>query len=324
MSMMYPLKLIPAFKDYLWGGTRLAEEYGKNTPLRPVAEAWELSCHPDGPSVAANGFLAGQTLTAVLASYPTWSGETIPGDGFPKEFPILVKLIDAAADLSLQVHPDDDFARRVEGQQGKNEMWYIIDREPGAKIILGFREPISPDKMRESIADNTILNLVNAIEVEPGDCYCIPAGMLHAIGGGILVAEVQQSSNITYRVYDYDRKGADGQPRPLHIDKAVAVTNSALTAAKSAFGAEAREGCTVEKLCDWRYFSAYRCTIDGQARLCAGDESFHGILCLEGSLALKWAGDKLPLAKGETVFVPAGLGEYVLAGRGSALIVHSS
>jgi mannose-6-phosphate isomerase len=321
--MRYPLKLTPAFKDYLWGGTRLAEEYGKHTPLRPVAEAWELSCHPDGLSVVANGALAGQTLADVLATHPAWSGETIPGDGFPRNFPILIKLIDAAAELSLQVHPDDDFAHRVEGQQGKNEMWYIIDREPGAKIILGFREPVSPEKFRASIADNTILNLVNAIEVEPGDCYCIPAGMLHAIGGGILVAEVQQSSNITYRVYDYDRKGADGKPRPLHIEKAIAVTDSTLTAKKSAFGVEARQGYTVEKLCNWRYFKAYRYTIDGQAHLSAQNDSFHGILCLDGSLALKWVEDTLTLAKGETVFVPAGLA-YGLAGRGSALIVHSS
>jgi mannose-6-phosphate isomerase len=315
--MRYPLKLTPAFKDYLWGGTRLADEYGKHTPLRPVAEAWELSCHPDGLSVVQNGALAGQTLTDVLASHPTWMGEKTTG-----EFPILLKLIDAAADLSLQVHPDDDFARQIEGQQGKNEMWYIVDREPGAKIILGFREPVSPEKFRASIADNTILKLVNAIEVEPGDCYCIPAGMLHAIGGGILVAEVQQSSNVTYRVYDYDRKGADGKPRPLHIDKAVAVTNPTLTAQKSAFGVVNRDGYTAEKLCDWRYFSAYRYTINGQAALHAGDDSFHGVLCLDGNLALKWAGDTLTLDKGETVFVPAGLA-YVLAGRGSALVVHS-
>jgi mannose-6-phosphate isomerase len=316
--MMYPLKLHPAFKDYLWGGTRLPEEYGKHTTLRPVAEAWELSCHPDGPSVVANGTLAGQTLAAVLATHPAWMGENIPG-----EFPILIKLIDAAADLSLQVHPDDDFARRVEGQQGKNEMWYIVDREPGAKIILGFREPNSPETMRARIADNTILNFVNAIEVEPGDCYCIPAVMLHAIGGGILVAEVQQSSNVTYRVYDYDRKGADGKPRPLHIDKAIAVTNPTLTATKSAFGVETRDGYTIESLCDWRYFSAHRYTIDGQAHLSAKNDSFQGILCLDGNLTLAWNADTLPLTKGQTVFVPAGMGEYALAGQGRALLVNS-
>lgn len=312
--MTYPMKLTPAFKDYLWGGAKLVASYGKETDLRPVAEAWEVSCHPDGPSVIANGEYTGQTLTQILADHPSLAGTKCQG-----EFPVLIKLIDASSDLSLQVHPNDEYARKAEGQLGKNEMWYIVDREPGARIVLGFSRPVTREEFAAKIADNTILDCVNAIPVEPGDCYCIPAGMLHAIGGGILVAEVQQSSNVTYRVYDYDRRDADGNPRPLHIEKALDVTDSALTGKKSAFPVEQREGYTMEKLCDWRYFQAARCEITSHAALNADPESFHALVCLDGALSLSHKDETCSLKKGESLFVPAGLGDYTLEGKGMVL-----
>lgn len=313
---MIPLKLQPAFKDYLWGGTRLVTEYGKKTSLSPVAESWELSCHPDGPSLIANGPLSGKMLADVLQEQPQLLGTK--GQGF-EDFPILIKLIDAKEPLSLQVHPDDAYARRVEQQFGKNEMWYILDCDPGAEIILGFQKPLSQKAFRSQIADNTILDSVHSIPVAPGDCFCIPAGLLHAIGKGILVAEVQQSSNVTYRVYDYARRDAQGNLRPLHVDQAVEVTDTTLTVEKSDFPVEIREGYTSQKLTDWSYFCSQRLVVSDAAALFAGEESFHSLLCLEGCAELFTESESIVVKKGECVFLPAGLGHYTVKGSCSLL-----
>ena len=218
---MQPMKMRPAFKDYLWGGTRLREEYGKDCDLSPVAESWEISCHPDGPSTVMGGPCAGKTLAELLQEHPEWmgtrDGAAVYGE-FPRgEFPLLIKLIDAAQSLSIQVHPADDYARRVENQQGKNEMWYVVDAAPGAELIIGFQRPVDKEELRRRIADGTLEEVAAKIPVRAGDCFSIPAGMLHAIGGGILIAEVQQNSNVTYRVYDFGRKNPDGSQRELHV-----------------------------------------------------------------------------------------------------------
>jgi len=224
----YPLKMIPVFKDYIWGGTKLKESYNKKSDMPVIAESWEVSTHPDGLSRIANGEFAGKTLKEVL--------------GF--DLPILIKFIDATDNLSLQVHPDDDYARAKEGDRGKNEMWYIAEAEPGAELILGFKEKLSEDELRELINSGNILSKVSHIPVKAGDCYCIPAGMIHAIGKGIVIVEVQQSSNVTYRVYDYDRRDDDGNPRQLHIDKAIDVLDTNLKAIKA----------DSHILADWEYF----------------------------------------------------------------------
>ena len=219
--MRYPMKLTAPLKDYLWGGTRLKEEYGKETALEKVAESWELACHRDGHSVIANGPAEGQTLEAWL----TRAGREMLGTNaarFPY-FPLLVKLIDAHDDLSVQVHPDDDYALRIEGEYGKTEMWYIVDAAPGAELLYGFRREITKEEFRQRIADHTLLDAVCRVPVKKGDVFFIPAGTLHAIGKGILICEIQQNSNTTYRVYDYGRVGADGKLRDLHIDKGILI-----------------------------------------------------------------------------------------------------
>ena len=220
--MKEPLLLIPACKDYLWGGTRLKTEYHKRSDRPVIAESWELSCHPDGPSRVANGPLAGHTLPEALALLgPGCLGKRARRFG---RFPLLIKLIDAEKDLSIQVHPDDGYARRVEGGQGKTEMWYIVDCEPDAFLYFGFEREISAEEMRRRIADHTITEVLHRAPVHRGDVFFIGAGTIHAIGAGILLAEIQQNSNTTYRVYDFGRVGADGKPRALHVDKALDVT----------------------------------------------------------------------------------------------------
>lgn len=188
--------------------------------MPPLAESWELSCHKDGSSVIANGPYAGMTLPEYLARFPDAAGSRC--ERFPA-FPVLFKLIDAKDKLSVQVHPSDDYALREEGKYGKTEMWVVLDCVPGAELIYGFSAPITREEMRRRIEAGTLLEVVNRVPVHPGDVFFIEAGTLHAIGAGIVIAEIQQSSNLTYRVYDYDRRDAQGNPRQLHIEKALAV-----------------------------------------------------------------------------------------------------
>ncbi len=217
------LKLKPSCKDYLWGGHRLVEEYNIDYDGQILAEAWELSCHPDGPSVITNGPDAGKTLQ----EYIDENGMEVLGTHCRRfrEFPILVKFIDARDNLSIQVHPSNGYALKNEGQYGKTEMWYVLDAEPGAYLYYGFSREISREEFAERIRTNTLLEVLNKTEVHKGDVLFIESGTLHAIGKGILIAEIQQNSNVTYRVYDYGRVGKDGRRRDLHIEKAIAVTN---------------------------------------------------------------------------------------------------
>lgn len=314
------MKMIPAFKDYLWGGQRLVEEFGKKTDMRPLAESWEVSCHPDGPSVVENGEFAGKTLAQVLAQYPIFLGTAWENTG---EFPVLIKLIDAKDNLSLQVHPDNAYAKENEGQQGKNEMWYVVDALPGSALIIGFQKEVSPEELKERIENNTILDIVNSIPVKAGDCFEIPAGMLHAIGAGVLVAEVQQSSNVTYRVYDYDRRGADGKPRELHVKKALDVTNSVLATKNTGENpSHTKDSLEVTPLSSWQWFTANKLVAKGSGSIQVNETSFQALTVLEGQCTVAWQGGDLTASKGESVFLPASLGPVTIAGDATLLQVQ--
>ena len=211
------LKLTPSCQDYLWGGSRLRTDFGIKSDLEPLAEAWVLSCHPDGPSYLPDG----TTLADYAAAHPEALGTDCAKF---EQFPILTKFIDASSNLSIQVHPSNDYALKNEHQYGKSEMWYVLDCVPGAYLYYGFTHEISKEEFAERIKNNTLTEVLNAVPVHKGDCFFIPSGTLHAICQGIVVVEVQQNSNVTYRVYDYGRVGADGKPRQLHIPQALDVT----------------------------------------------------------------------------------------------------
>lgn len=321
---MYPMKLSPAFQDYIWGGTRLKTDFSKETPLQRVAESWELSCHPDGPAVIANGSFQGMTL----AEYIEQAGKQVLGSdcaGFDR-FPVLIKLIDAHDNLSVQVHPADDYALRVEGEYGKTEMWYIVDCDPGATLFYGFAADISKEEFERRIRENTLTEVLNRVPVKKGDVFFIEAGILHAIGKGILIAEIQQNSNTTYRVYDYGRVGADGKPRALHIDKALEVTELCRPSRQPGPQGkpERMDGCVTTLLAECRYFTTVEAEIDGTARFCAGEESFHSLLLLEGEAVLSCEADGVPtqlaVKKGDSLFLPAGIGEYSVRGKCQLLL----
>ncbi len=308
-----PLLLSPAYKDYLWGGEKLKGAYGKQTAMTPLAESWEVSCHPDGPSVVMNGPWAGRTLADYLAAHPADQGERALAYG---EFPLLIKFIDAAKPLSVQVHPGDDYARQYENAQGKTEMWYVAEAEEGAGIYYGFKEAITLQQMKEAIAASTLTEALNWAPAKKGDVFFIPAGTVHAIGAGLLIAEVQQSSNLTYRVYDYGRLGADGKPRALHIDKALAVSKREYPHADS--GAEdpvAIPGGESQVLVRCERFTVSRLRVKGAMAGMCGRESFRALLCLAGEGAVLWDGQAVALRQGQSVFLPAGLGAYSLAGE---------
>ena len=289
-----PLLLRPSGKDYLWGGSRLNDEFEKNIDLTPLAETWECSTHPDGPSYVVGGTFDGQELAEVLRAHPEYLGERHKGEN---TLPILIKFIDAKKDLSVQVHPTDAFAQEHEnGQLGKTEMWYVLDCEPGAFLYYGFDHEISKAEFEERIKNNTLTEVLNAVPVHKGDCFFIPAGTLHAICKGIVIAEVQQNSNVTYRVYDYGRVGADGKPRALHVEKALDVTLRT-PPVKHDFGSHLAQG---------EYF-----TVDaknGAFEDTADEKSFVSLLVTDGEGELTCGGETVVVKKGDSFFLPAGSG----------------
>ncbi len=308
---MYPLLLQAPIKQYLWGGTRLITDFGFSSPGDTAAEAWVLSCHKDGTCLVQNGDRAGEPLSAVLADW----GEAALGRRAAAftDFPLLIKLIDARDRLSVQVHPDDDYARRVEGEYGKTEMWYVVDCEPGAQLIYGFKHGITKAEFRRRIEDNTLTEVVNFVPVHKGDVFFIAAGTLHAIGAGILIAEVQQNSNTTYRVSDYGRLGVDGKPRALHIDKAVDVTHTVPPSVPYGAVGEpvALSGGTLRPLASCKLFTAELLTLSGTVHVGVQD-SFTSLVCLDGEAELT-VDEAAPLAlkKGSSVFLPAGFNAAV-------------
>lgn len=314
---MYILKLNPVFKDYLWGGTKLRDEYGFQSDLEKLAEGWMLSCHKDGENTIANGEYSGNSLTQVVKNHPEYLGEN--GKKF-EYFPILIKLIDAKNNLSVQVHPDNEYALRVEKEYGKTECWYILDCDEGAELIYGFNREISSDEFRKRISDNTFLETVNKVKVKKGDLFFIEAGTLHAIGKGILLAEIQQNSNTTYRVYDYGRLGADGNLRELHIDKAVDVTNCTppVRSTKPEGKEEVFENYTIQLLTSCDLFNVTKVSVDGEFTGVADEKSFVSVLVTDGDGTI----DNEIIKKGDSLFIPANYGEFTVKGKLELIITR--
>lgn len=319
---MEPIKLIPAYKDYIWGGNLLKTKYNKVSDKEIIAESWELSCHKDGQSVVANGKHAGKTLSEYIESV----GREVLGSRSKrfKDFPIMIKLIDAKNDLSVQVHPEDAYALKHEGGFGKTEMWYILECEEGASLIYGFKRSISKEEFAGRIKDNTLMEVVNKVPVKKGDVFFIDAGTLHAIGKGIVLAEVQQNSNLTYRVYDYGRSGADNKPRELHIEKAIEVTNLDSPARSPAAQGQPEdyEGFTRTLLARCEYFHTEAIEVKTKASFDVNDESFVSVICLDGNTELVYGKEIMSVQKGDSIFLPAGLGRYEITKPCSLLVTR--
>ena len=278
------------------------EKYHKKADSATLAESWELSFHPDGPTLTEDG-----TPLAEVFGKEQWGTAAQKFESFPQ----LIKLIDAEKDLSVQVHPSDEYALRYENSYGKTEMWYIVSAEDGAGIYLGFRRDVTAAEFEQAIAENTLTNLLNFYPVRAGECYFIPAGIIHAIGKGCLICEVQQNSNLTYRVYDYGRLGADGNPRELHVEKAKAVTELKKFEYRP-LSEKTEEG---EVIADCRYFTVKKISLQGEKTLSCNERSFKYLICLDGEATLE--GTPLPL--GASFLVPAEEGVLHLVGNATLL-----
>ena len=316
-----PFLLKPAYKDYLWGGEKLKTEYHKETDLSPLAESWECSTHPDGTSLA----LIDQNeipLTEVLKRHPEILG-THPRTR--DTLPILIKLIDAKKDLSVQVHPDDDYARIQEhGSLGKSEFWYVLEAEPGASLVYGFSQDVTEEQVRQGISDGTIQKYLQKVPVKRNDVFFVQAGTVHAIGKGIVIAEIQESSNLTYRLYDYNRRDRNGNLRELHIDKALDVLNlhSSAEPVQPMRLLNYQPGFASEFLTRCRYFQVERILLSAEASEVSyytDSSSFEVLMCVQGQGELKGTEFRIPFGKGDTVFVPADSEKMRFTGKAELL-----
>lgn len=303
--MLYPLVLSPVFKDYLWGGTKLKTMYHKICDLPKIAESWELACHEEGESRIENGLYAGMSLSEYIKK----EGAHILGVS-KKELPLLIKIIDADDSLSIQVHPDDDYAGMHEnGQNGKTELWYVMDCAPGAALFYGFQKEISKEEFKERAEDGTVTEVLNKVYVRKGDTFLIKPGMVHAIGKNMTVAEIGTNSNITYRIYDFGRTDAQGRMRPLHIKQAAEV----LSFDKPVL-------YNLESPLDCGVFRMEKIELYKTKQICCVDKiSFHNLLCVEGHSRLTYSGGTIEMPAGKDIFLPAGMGSYTIDGEATLL-----
>lgn len=315
-----PLLLRPSGKDYLWGGRRLNDEFEKGIELTPLAETWECSTHPDGPCYVAQGTEAGKTLAQVLRAHPEYLGLRHSGED---TLPILIKFIDAKQDLSVQVHPSDAYAQeRENGQLGKTEMWYVLDAGKNAKLVYGLRQDMTRETLKKTITDGTIMKYLQKVPICKGDVFFIPAGTIHAIGAGTLVAEIQENSNLTYRLYDYDRVDKSGKKRQLHIDKALEVADlhGSAEPKQPMRVLKYRQGVASELLSRCKYFEVYRMLLNTERRqtvhYCADELAFRVLLCVNGCGSITYEGGSITFYKGDCIFVPAN--SQILALHGQA------
>ena len=320
LSQPVPFLLHPAAKDYLWGGTRLNDDFSKRIASDIVAETWECSTHPDGVSIAASGEWIGMPLDEILRAHPEYLGNHANG---ATELPVLVKLIDAKRDLSVQVHPSDDFAREHEnGQNGKTEMWYVMDAEPDSRIAYGLHHPIGRELFLKAVEDGSVEKYLQMVPVRKNDLFFIPPGTVHAIGAGCLIAEIQQSSNLTYRLYDYNRTDRNGKKRQLLLEKGLAVANlDAMPEPRQPMRLLRYSGGTAsELLCRCRYFQVERVLVNTEqhremAVFHASPDSFEIFLFLNGCGSLFCKDSMVQIFKGDCVFIPAGSADIRLHAR---------
>jgi mannose-6-phosphate isomerase len=320
-NTLYPLRFVPHFKDKVWGGNRLKTLFGKDfDPLPNCGESWELSTVPGSISVVANGFLAGNELHDLIEVYMAdLVGEKVY-DKHGNKFPLLIKLLDTNDDLSIQVHPDDAVAQSRHLSPGKTEMWYVIHSEPGAEIIAGFNKDISREAYLKSLEDKKLKDILNVYKVKPGDVFYIPSGQVHAIGAGVTLCEIQQASDVTYRIYDWDRPGSDGRFRKLHTEEALDVIDFSERDNRVHYDIDQN---APSELVRSPYFTTRLLQFDKIFEL---DyylvDSFVVYICLDGGFYIHYPGGKLKVSKGESVLLPALINSVTLEPEGSSRLLE--
>ena len=322
MSELYPLKFEPILKEKIWGGSSLARSYGKRAgSLKNIGESWELSAVSDNLSVVSNGFLAGNNIEEIIEVYMgDITGESV-FEKFGNEFPLLIKLIEAREDLSVQVHPGNELAKKRHKAYGKTEMWYILQSEKNSRIYTGFSKPVTRDSYIYAVKNNTITDLLNVEIAEAGDTFFTPAGRIHAIGAGIVLAEIQQTSDITYRIYDWGRKDNKGESRELHTDLALEAIDFNASG-KNKLKKELQKN-SAENLISCRFFNTNIIQFDNHIlRDYNPIDSFVVYICTDGRFLVRWENKSEPVTKGETVLIPAMLRDIVLIPEPEATVLE--
>jgi len=315
MTDYKPIRLRPCYKDYLWGGDRLHKDFGKTDAPGVIAESWEMADLPDGRSLTEDGM----TLSQLAGSEPAkvWGSRCRK-----EEFPIMVKLIDAAKDLSIQVHPSDQTARKDLGERGKAEMWYIVDCLPDAFLYYGFSREISREEFMQRAKDGTICEVLNRVPVHKGDVFYIYPGTIHAVCAGTIIAEIQQSSDTTFRIFDYNRLDANGRCRQLQLERAAEVLDFRPTDPdkRSICNSVETEGYTFSEMFSCQYFSAYSMDVRTEIPMLCDGGSFHYLLCVEGEGNIVTDGNVYPIKRGDSYFLPACMGAYKITGECHVLL----
>ncbi|MBP3256883.1 MAG: class I mannose-6-phosphate isomerase [Bacteroidales bacterium] len=320
---MTPLKFEPILKTIVWGGEKIAPYKGIETEQKHIGESWELSGVAGNESVVADGPLKGKTIAQLVKEYKADLVGKHVYENTGDEFPLLIKFIDALTDLSIQVHPNDELAaKRHNGSKGKTEMWYVVDAEPGAHLLAGLTEQITPEQYAAKVADGTITDVLARYEVKPGDVFFLPAGRIHAICGGCFIAEIQQTSNITYRIYDYGRLGLDGKPREVHTELAKDAIDYTVYPTYRTDYTPAKDEEVEVVSCQYFTTSIYDLTLP-YAKDLSQIDSFLVVMCLTGSGAIEVDGEEVPVHQGETVLIPAAADDICFVPDGSMKVLTS-
>jgi mannose-6-phosphate isomerase len=317
----YPLQFEPILKERIWGGEQLKTILNKPIVSKITGESWELSTVEGDVSVVVNGECKGKTLTNLINEYPNEILGTAVHARFGKQFPLLFKYLDAREDLSIQVHPNDELAKKRHNSFGKTEMWYIMQANDDARIIVGFKENSNANDYLENLKNKTVLSILDDVKVKSGDVFFLETGTVHAIGAGLVVAEIQQTSDITYRLYDFDRVDANGNTRELHVDLALEAINYNMVETKKEYSKSINES---NAIVDCPYFTTNFIPLEDEIPVSKSGKTFTVYMCVEGTFEIEFNNSKLQYKKGDTILIPAAMNTFILSGKASILEIYIS
>jgi mannose-6-phosphate isomerase len=321
MTRVYPLQFEPILKERIWGGEKLKTILNKPITSKITGESWELSTVEGDVSVVANGELKGKSLMEIIDASPNEVLGTAVYKRFGKQFPLLFKYLDAREDLSIQVHPNDELAKKRHNSFGKTEMWYIMQADKDARIIVGFKEKSNANEYLENLKNKTLLSILDDVKVKEGDVFFLETGTVHAIGAGLVVAEIQQTSDITYRLYDFDRVDAQGNTRELHVDLALEAINYNKVDTYRTYDKKINQSNTIV---DCPYFTTNFIPLEGAEAVSKNGDSFTVYMCIDGEFELEHKDVTFKYKKGDTILIPAAMNNYVLNGKASILEIYIS
>jgi len=317
----YPLQFNPILKERIWGGEKLKTILNKPIVSKITGESWELSTVEGDVSIVSNGVLKGKSLMELIDEMPNEILGTKVYERFGKQFPLLFKYLDAREDLSIQVHPNDKLAKDRHNSFGKTEMWYVMQADANARIIVGFKEDSGKEEYLKHLEDKTLVSILDDVKAKAGDVFFLETGTVHAIGAGLVVAEIQQTSDITYRLYDFDRKDAQGNTRELHVDLALDAINYNKVDTQKKYDTKANISNTVV---DCPYFTTNFIPLEDKVEVTKSGETFTVYMCIEGSFEIEFEGFRQSYIKGDTVLVPAEINAFILSGKASILEIYIS